>query len=104
MKRTATLLIDEPVQPGDFQNVVPEFGRTRDVERHFGLKRGTLYNLHAQNRVRGHLLRVAGEKSGVRVWDMESVRACIRSCSDFGSPDEAARPVRQHKAGQHNKQ
>jgi len=64
----------EEVQPGDFSNIVPEFGRTKDVERLFGLKRGTLYNLFEQRKVRGCLLRVKGEKSGVRLWDISSIR------------------------------
>jgi hypothetical protein len=67
------------VKTGDFTNIRPEFGRTRDVERTRGIKRGTLYNLHAQNKIRGYLLRVKGQKSGVRLWDLESIDRFIRS-------------------------
>jgi len=81
------------VQAGDFSQSSPEFGRTKDVERHFGLKRGTLYNLHAQNRVRGHLLRIAGDKSGVRLWDMESIRTFIRSAGDFDGAGQSVAPA-----------
>jgi hypothetical protein len=69
----------ERVQPGDFSKTSPEFGRTKDVERMFGLKRGTLYNLFEQQKVRGCLLRVRGEKSGVRLWDITSIRQFVLS-------------------------
>jgi hypothetical protein len=68
-----------PVRPGDFSRSTPEFGRTWDVEHMFGLKRGTLYNLHEQRKVRGCLLRVKGEKSGVRLWDLDSIRQYLHS-------------------------
>jgi len=68
-----------PVQPGDFQNADREFGRTADVHRQYGLKRGTLYNLLLDGKVRGVLLRIRGKKSGCRLWDMQSIRTYIRS-------------------------
>lgn len=69
----------EPVQPGSFTGTQPEFGRVADVTRHFGIKRGTLYNLRRDGKVRGVLLRVRGQKSGVRLFDMASVRDFIQS-------------------------
>ena len=75
-------LTTEPVQAGDFRGVIPEFGSTEDVRRHFGIKKGTLYNLHKQRKVRGKVLRVTGDFKGVRIWDMGSVRAFIHSQSD----------------------
>jgi len=66
-------------RPGDFSNVLPEFGRAADVQRYFGIKRGTLYNLLQDGRVKGILLRVRGQKSGVRLFHMESVRNLILS-------------------------
>jgi hypothetical protein len=33
-----------PVTPSDFSDTTKEFGRTKDVERIFSVKRGTLYN------------------------------------------------------------
>jgi len=71
-----------PVQPGDFAGSKPEFGRVADVTRNFGIKRGTLYNLLADGRIKGCLLRVRGQKSGVRLFDMASVRAYISSQMD----------------------
>lgn len=78
MTNVAQLTTTEPVQPGDFNGATPEFGRTSDIQRLFGLKRGTLYNLSADGKIRGCLLRVRGSKSGVRLWDLASVRNFIR--------------------------
>jgi hypothetical protein len=72
-------LTSEPVRPGVFDGVMPEFGRTRDVELMFGLRRGTLYNLLGEKRVRAILLRVKGTKSGVRLWNMQSIRSLLNS-------------------------
>jgi hypothetical protein len=69
----------EPAQLGDFTNLPPEFGRVADVTRHFGIKRGTAYNLLADGKIKGCLLRVRGKTSGVRLIDMASVRTYIRS-------------------------
>lgn len=66
------------VRSGDFTSVTQEFGRTGDVQKIFGLKRGTTYNLLADGKIKGVLLRVRGNKSGVRLFDMESVRDFIR--------------------------
>lgn len=68
-----------PVQAGDFAGSSPEFGRWQDVQRQFGIKRGTLYNLLADGKVKGCVLRVRGQKSGVRLFDMASVRELVRS-------------------------
>ena len=70
-----------PVKAGDFAGVVPEFGRVADLTRVFGLKRGTAYNLLGDGKIKGVLLRVRGAKSGVRLFDMASVRAYILSQS-----------------------
>ncbi len=69
----------EPVKPAEPVAIKPEFARTRDVEASRGIKRGTLYNLYADGKIRGYLLRVRGQKSGVRLWDLESIDAFIRS-------------------------
>ncbi len=66
------------VTPGDFSDMAKEFGRTKDVERIFSLKRGTLYNAAKLGLVRGVLLRLRGQKSGVKLWDMRSIERWIR--------------------------
>jgi len=67
------------VRPDDFTGPAKEFGRDKDVRAIFSLKRSTLYNLHAQRKIHGVLLRIRGRKSGVRLWDMTSIREYIRS-------------------------
>ncbi len=69
----------EPVESGNFTGIAPEFGRLADVQKHYGLKRGTIYNLLNDGKIRGCLLRVRGNKSGVRLIEMASVRDCIRA-------------------------
>lgn len=76
MKRETTT---EPVRAGNTQNCLPEFGRCQDVTRLFGLKRGTLYNLLQDGKIRGCLLRIRGAKSGVRLFHLGSIRALIDS-------------------------
>ena len=71
-----------PVAAGDFSGAIPEFGRTPDVERYFGIKKGTLYNLLEQGKIRGSNLRQAGQFKGVRLWDMASIRDYIYSQMD----------------------
>jgi hypothetical protein len=68
-----------PVEAGNFTGVMPEFGRAADLQRHFGIRRGTAYNLLAAGKIRGCLLRVKGKKSGIRLFDMASTRDFIRS-------------------------
>ena len=69
----------EPIEAGNFIGVTAEFGRTADLKTHFGILRGTAYNLLLDGKIKGVLLRVRGKKSGVRLWDMDSVRNYIRS-------------------------
>jgi hypothetical protein len=67
-----------PVTPGDFNDMAKQFGRTKDVERIFSVKRGTLYNAEKLGLVRGVLLRLRGQKSGVKLWDMRSIKNWIQ--------------------------
>jgi hypothetical protein len=78
MHKERTLTTDL-LRPGDTTGITPEFGRCNDVQRLFGLRRGTLYNLLRQGKVKGVLLRVAGQKSGVRLWHLQSIRDLINS-------------------------
>jgi hypothetical protein len=68
------------VEAGNFNGVAPEFGRWQDVQRQYGIKRGSLYGLLALGKVKGCLLRVRGQKSGIRLIDMASVRNYIHQC------------------------
>src|SRR5437870_11261338 len=69
----------EAIRAGDCNGVVPEFARCRSLYVLFGLKRGSVYNLLSDNKIRGVLLRVKGKKSGIRLFDVASVRDYIRS-------------------------
>ena len=64
----------------DCNSAPPEFGRWRDVDRLYGIRRGTLYNLLGDGKIKGVLLRVRGQKSGVRLFDLASIRDYIRQC------------------------
>lgn len=79
LTRKEFLVTTQPVQPGDFRDVKKEFGRTRDVEQVYSVKRGSLYNAEKLGLVRGVLLRLRGQKSGVKLWDMASIEDWIRS-------------------------
>lgn len=68
----------KPVHPGNFTGTMPEFGRCADVQRIYGLRRGSLYNLLRIGKIRGCLIRIKGKKSGVRLWDMASIGNFIR--------------------------
>lgn len=65
-----------PATPSDFN---PEFLRTEDVRKVFGIKRGPLYGLGWLGKVNGVLLRIRGNKSGVRLWSVDSIRTYINS-------------------------
>jgi len=56
---------------------LPEFGRWRDVERLFGIKRGTLYNLMAEGKVKSVILRHKGNVHGCRLIHLASVSQYI---------------------------
>lgn len=62
------------VKAGNCKNLLPEFGRTEDVQRLFGIKRGSLYNLHKKRKVESSLLRIAGKTSGIRLWYLQGIR------------------------------
>jgi hypothetical protein len=72
MKIMTTEPIKIPVVEGAVQTL-PEFGRWRDVERHFGIKRGTLYNLISEGKVKSVLLRHKGNVHGCRLIHLASV-------------------------------
>jgi len=69
----------KPVEPGNFSGAQPEFGRTRDLDRLFGVKRGSAYNLAKAGKIRGVVLRIQGQKSGLRLWHLDSVRRYIHA-------------------------
>lgn len=79
-----------PLEAGNIDGIQPEFLRTNDLRKIFGLARGTVYNLHKDGRIKGVLLRIRGQKSGCRLWDAASVRAAIRDqMNQHARPDSS---------------
>lgn len=74
-----------PIEASDFKDAQKEFGRWQDLERIYSIKRGTAYNLLRDGKIKGVLLRVRGQKSGVRLFDMASVRDLIYSQMQEGA-------------------
>jgi hypothetical protein len=72
----AGALVDPPAS-NDCGGVLPEFGRVRDVERIFGIKRGILYRKIADGKIRSVSLREPGKKFGCRLIHLASVRAWL---------------------------
>ncbi len=70
--------IKMPASPGTTATL-PEFGRWRDVERLFGIKRGTLYNLMAEGKVKSVVLRRKGNVHGCRLFHLASVSQYLNS-------------------------
>ncbi|MEK7677036.1 MAG: hypothetical protein AAB676_14490 [Verrucomicrobiota bacterium] len=68
----------EAVKPGDASNLAPEFLRTDDVRKIFGIRRGSLYGLAKLGKVKSCLLRIRGNRLGVRLWSVDSIRGLIR--------------------------
>jgi hypothetical protein len=46
----------EPVRAGDTSGVTPEFGRIADVQKLFGIKCGTTYNLLPLGKIKGTIV------------------------------------------------
>jgi len=54
-------------------SLLPEFGRWRDVQRLFGIKRGTLYNLIAEGKIKSVVMRRKGNVHGCRLIHLASI-------------------------------
>jgi len=67
-------LFTTPPAPSDCVGALPEFGRWRDVERLYGIKRGILYRKIADGTIKSVSLREPGKKFGVRLIYLQSVR------------------------------
>jgi hypothetical protein len=75
-----TMTIAEVTVTNDqMKGVMPEFGRWRDVEELFGIKRGTLYNLMAEGKIKSVSIRRRGNVHGCRLIHLQSVRDYLQS-------------------------
>jgi hypothetical protein len=78
MKTMTTQPFKIPVNDGAPQ-ILPEFGRWQDVQRLFGIKRGTLYNLINEGKIKSVILRRKGNVHGCRLIHLESVSQYLNS-------------------------
>ena len=58
---------------------LPEFGRWQDVQRLFGIKRGTLYNLVNEGQIKSVSLRRRGNVHGCRLFHLASINDYLAS-------------------------
>jgi len=66
-----------------------QYARTVEIQRLFGLARGTIYNLLKTGRIRGCSLRVKGKKSRLRLIDVSSVKSLIEAEIDKQRMEES---------------
>jgi len=66
-------LTPAPVAFDRTTGVLPEWGRWQDVQRLFGIRRGTLYALKAEGKIR------SARVHGCRLFDLASVRAYVNA-------------------------
>ena len=59
--------------------MLAEFGRWQDVQRLFGIKRGTLYNLLAEGKVKSVSMRRKGNKHGCRLFYLPGISEFLHS-------------------------
>ena len=78
MKTSGTEKIQQPDEERKHRNR-REWGRDRDVAEIFSLKKGTLRTLEKQGKIRSVLLKVSGEKSKIRLWELDSIRELLAS-------------------------
>jgi hypothetical protein len=67
--------------------VLPEFGRWRDVERLFGIKRGMLYKLVAEGKIKSVSLRRKGNAHGCRLFHLASISEFLTSSMEIQNAD-----------------
>ena len=65
---------------------IPEFGRWQDVQRLFGIKRGTLYNLLAEGKVKSISMRRKGNKHGIRLFYLPGISEYLHSMLQHQNP------------------
>jgi hypothetical protein len=57
----------------------PEWGNAEQAFEQFGFKKGTLYRLADTGQIRSALVRIEGNKKGVRLFDLNSIRELLAS-------------------------
>ncbi len=64
--------------PDNFE-ASPEWGRLEDVQRLFGIRRSTCYELIRRGDIRSAAVRKKNARTGLRVIDLASVREFLRA-------------------------
>jgi hypothetical protein len=77
MNAMTTTEVKVPNEP--IKTILPEFGRFKDVEHLFGIKRGTLYNLLADGKVKSVSMRRKGNKNGCRLFYLPGISEYLLS-------------------------
>jgi len=77
----------QPIAIGNCTDVMPEFGRFEDVQRLFGLKRGTIYNLIEDGHIKSVSLSRRGQMKGVRLIYLKSVSDYLHRLMDEQNGD-----------------
>jgi len=73
-------LTTEPIQIKNPQSkTLPEFGRVKDVQDRYGVKRGLLYRWIKDGKVKSVLIREEGNIQGIRLIHLASVGNFINS-------------------------
>ncbi len=75
-----------PVIAANCGDVLPEFGRWQDVQRIFGIKRGTLYLLVAEGRIKSVSLRRRGNLKGCRLYYLQSISEYLHRLMNEQNP------------------
>lgn len=57
--------------------LLPEWGRASDVQRHFAIRRGQLYSWLKERRVQSISLREPGKRTGTRLFYLPGIRAML---------------------------
>ncbi len=65
---------------------MPQFGRHQDVQRLFGIKRGTLYNLMGEGKIKSVLIRRRGNIHGCRLFYLPGIQDFLRQLLEEQSP------------------
>ena len=90
LHRVKQLTTTAPVAPGETGASPPEFGRIPDVTRLYGLRRGFIYGLINEGKIKSVCLRKPGAKTGVRLIHLQSVRDFLLKQLDGTKESESA--------------
>ena len=77
-----------PAHAGSCAGILPEFGRWQDVQRLFGIKRGVLYILLTEGKVKSVSMRRKGNKHGCRLFYLPGISEYLHSLLKAQHPSD----------------